>query len=59
MNKLLKYLGLPFVYIGVLWLAICFLVGWTDSNALLSIGVIMIAIGIITYVIKLKRESKY
>ncbi len=59
MNKILKYLGLPLVYIGVLWLAICFFVGWTDSNALLSIGVIMIAIGIITYVIKMKRESKY
>ena len=59
MNKILKYLGLPLVYIGVLWLAIYFLVGWTDSNALLSIGVIMIAIGIITYVIKMKRESKY
>ncbi|MBQ5982792.1 MAG: hypothetical protein IJL54_11555 [Prevotella sp.] len=59
MKKLLKYLGLPLVFVGLLWLVICFLAGWTNSNALLITGVILIAVGIITYVMKMKNESNY
>ena len=59
MKKLLKYLGLPLVFVGLLWLVICFLAGWTNSNALLITGVLLIVIGIITYVMKMKNESNY
>ena len=59
MKKLLKYLGLPLVFVGLLWLVICFLAGWTNSNALLITGVILIVVGIITYVMKMKNESNY
>ena len=59
MKKLLKYLGLPLVFVGLLWLVICFLAGWTNSNTLLITGVLLIAVGIITYVMKMKNESNY
>ena len=59
MKKMLNYLGLPLVYVGIIWLIVCFFAGWTNSNALLMTGVIFIIIGIITYVIKTKNESDY
>ena len=59
MRKIYKYLGLPLVYLGVILLVTCFIVGWTNSNILLISGVFLIAIGIITYVIKTKKESEY
>ena len=59
MKKMLKYLGLPLVYLGILWLVVCYFTSWSNSNTMLLIGVILIIIGIITYVIKIKKESEY
>ena len=53
------HIGLPFVYIGVILLAVFYFTGLTDYNWLTIIPPILILAGIIGFVRQQKRSSEY
>ncbi len=57
-KKLYNKIGLPLVYLGVILLVACIFIGWCN-NIILIISVALIIIGLILYVLALKKESKY
>ena len=59
MNKIRQLTGVALVIIGALFLIIAYLVGWTSSNIVLLIGLIIIIIGIIMHVKLAKSGEKY
>lgn len=58
-SKLFRHIGISLVYCGSLLLIACYAAGFTQSNTLLVISALMIIIGAIIHVYRLKRESKY
>lgn len=54
-----KYIGLPFVYGGVLLLVIFYFTGLTNYNWLTLLPVLCILAGIVGYVRGEKRKSAY
>lgn len=52
-------LGLPLVYLGVLLLAAKYFLFSGDGNALLLVGLLLVVLGIVLYVLRMKRESAY
>ena len=58
-NRLKQLIGVALVIIGALFLIIAYLVGWTSSNIVLLIGLIIIIIGIIMHVKLAKSGEKY
>ena len=59
MNSIRQLTGVALVIIGALFLIIAYLVGWTISNIVLLIGLIIIIIGIIMHVKLAKSGEKY
>ena len=59
MNNIRQLTGVALVIIGALFLIIAYLVGWTSSNIVLLIGLIIIIIGIIMHVKLTKSGGKY
>jgi membrane-bound ClpP family serine protease len=59
MNNIRQLTGVALVIIGALFLIIAYLVGWTSSNIVLLIGLIIIIIGIIMHVKLAKSGEKY
>ena len=59
MNSIRQLIGVALVIIGALFLIIAYLVGWTSSNIVLLIGLIIIIIGIIMHVKLAKSGEKY
>ena len=59
MNSIRQLIGVALVIIGALFLIIAYLAGWTSSNIVLLIGLIIIIIGIITHVKLAKSGEKY
>ena len=59
MNNIRQLTGVALVIIGALFLIIAYLVGWTSSNIVLLIGLIIIIIGIIRHVKLAKSGEKY
>ena len=59
MNNIRQLTGVALVIIGALFLIIAYLVGWTSSNIVLLIGLIIIIIGIIMHVKLTKSDGKY
>ena len=59
MNSIRQLTGVALVIIGALFLIIAYLVGWTSSNIVLLIGLIIIIIGIIMHVKLTKSGGKY
>ena len=59
MNSLGQLIGVALVIIGALFLIVAYLVGWTASNIVLLIGLIIIIIGIILHVKLAKSGEKY
>ena len=59
MNSIRQLTGVALVIIGALFLIIAYLVGWTSSNIVLLIGLIIIIIGIIMHVKLAKSGGKY
>ena len=53
------YLGVALIVVGALLLGFGFLVGWTSSNLVLLIGLIIIVLGAILHVRQQKKEEKY
>jgi len=54
-----SYLGVALIVVGALLLGIGFLVGWTSSNLVLLIGLIIIVLGAFLHVRQQKKEEKY
>ena len=59
MKSLKAYLGVALVIIGALFLIVAYLVGWTSSNIVLLIPLIIIIIGVIMHVKLAKSGEKY
>ena len=59
MNNIRQLTGVALVIIGALFLIIAYLAGWTSSNIVLLIGLIIIIIGIIMHVKLTKSGGKY
>ena len=59
MNSIRQLIGVALVIIGALFLIIAYLAGWTSSNIVLLIGLIIIIIGVITHVKLAKSGEKY
>ena len=59
MNGLRQLTGVALVIIGALFLIIAYMVGWTASNIVLLIGLIIIIIGILMHVKLVKSGEKY
>lgn len=57
--KIVQRLGLILVYVGALLLISSYIFGKTNINALLLAYLLLIAAGIIIYVLALKLESRY
>ncbi len=58
-NRIRTLLGVALVIIGALFLIVAYLVGWTSSNLILLIGLIIIVLGIILHVKLTKSGEKY
>ena len=58
-NRIRTLLGVALVIIGALFLMVAYLVGWTSSNLILLIGLIIIVLGIILHVKLTKSGEKY
>jgi hypothetical protein len=58
-KKTFKHIGLPFVYGGVLLLAIFYFTGLTNYNWLTLLPILCILAGIVGYVKGEKRKSVY
>ena len=52
-------IGVALVIIGALFLMIAFLAGWTSSNLVLLLGLIIIIIGLFLHVKLSKSAEKY
>ena len=59
MNNIRQLTGVALVIIGAFFLIIAYLLGWTSSNIVLLIGLIIIIIGIIMHVKLAKSGEKY
>ena len=59
MNNIRQLTGVALVIICALFLIIAYLAGWTSSNIVLLIGLIIIIIGIIMHVKLTKSGGKY
>ena len=58
-NRIRTLLGVALVIIGALFLIVAYLIGWTSSNLILLIGLIIIVLGIILHVKLTKSGEKY
>ena len=59
MNSIRQLIGVALVIIGALFLIVAYLVGWTSSNIVLLIPLIIIIIGVIMHVKFAKSGEKY
>ena len=53
------YLGVALVLTGALLLIVSYLVGFTRYNLVLLTGLIIIVVGIVCYVLAIKKGEKY
>ena len=53
------YMGIALVVAGALLLGISFLMGWTSSNIVLLVGLILIIFGAYWHVSQQKKREKY
>ena len=54
-----QLIGVALVIAGALFLIVAFLAGWTSSNLVLLLGLIIILIGLILHVKYAKSGEKY
>ena len=54
-----QYIGIALVVAGALLLGISFLMGWTSSNIVLLVGLILIICGAHWHVSQQKKREKY
>ena len=59
MISIKSYIGVALVVAGALLLIVSKIVGWTSSNLVLLIGLIIIIIGTVLHVKQIKSSEKY
>jgi len=59
MNSIRQLTGVALVIIGALFLIMAYMAGWTSSNIVLLIALIIIIIGVIMHVKFAKSDEKY
>ena len=55
----LKHIGMALVLTGAILLIVAGMTGWTGANWLLLIPLIIIVVGIVCYVLAIKKGEKY
>ena len=58
-NGLKQLIGVALVMAGALFLIVAYLMGWTSSNLVLLLGLLIIIIGIFLHVKLAKSGEKY
>ena len=58
-NSLKQLIGVALVMAGALFLIVAYLAGWTSSNLVLLLGLLIIIIGVILHVKLAKSGEKY
>ena len=58
-NRLKQLIGVALVMAGALFLIVAYLLGWTSSNLVLLLGLLIIIIGVILHVKLAKSGEKY
>ena len=53
------YIGIALVVAGALLLIVSYIVGWTSSNLVLLTGLILIILGVVWHVKRIKSAEKY
>lgn len=59
MNPSKRHIGLALTVVGALTLAVSYIAGWTNYNAVLLLGLGLVVAGVVLHVAVLKSESKY
>lgn len=59
MQKFLRHAGIGLVYGGSILLILNYVIGVAQSNTLLIISALMVIVGTILHVYRLKRDSEY
>lgn len=59
LDRCLPFAGLPLVCVGVLLMAVSVIVGWSVHNWVMGLSLLFIVVGIIGYVVREKRKSRY
>ena len=59
MKEIAKNMGLLMILAGVLTFAVCFMASLTDHNAILIVGLVLVIAGVVTHIIRMKRDGKY
>ena len=54
-----QYMGIALVVAGALLLMVSYLTGWSSSNLVLLIGLIIIILGVVWHVKYIKSGEKY
>ena len=54
-----QYIGIALVVAGALLLIMSYIAGWTSSNLVLLTGLILIILGVVWHVKRIKSAEKY
>ena len=54
-----QYIGIALVVAGALLLIVSYIAGWTSSNLVLLTGLILIILGVVWHVKRIKSTEKY
>ena len=54
-----QYIGIALVVAGALLLIVSYIAGWTSSNLVLLTGLILIILGVVWHVKRIKSAEKY
>ena len=54
-----QYIGIALVVAGALLLIVSYIAGWTFSNLVLLTGLILIILGVVWHVKRIKSAEKY
>ena len=54
-----QYIGIALVVAGALLLIVSYIAGWTSSNLVLLTGLILILLGVVWHVKRIKSAEKY
>ena len=54
-----QYIGIALVVAGALLLIVSYIAGWTSSNIVLLTGLIIIILGVVWHVKRIKSAEKY
>ena len=54
-----QYIGIALVVAGALILIVSYIAGWTSSNLVLLTGLILIILGVVWHVKRIKSAEKY